>query len=67
MCQVDCDVCDGYGKITIADDKDIDDLFNKTSKAYRKARSKIQDKFKDISDEEAEKYLDTALNENKYA
>ena len=61
----ECDLCHGSGKVIRPDvvESPVEDPLSKDSKAYKKVKAKIKEKFKDISDEEAEHYLDSALNE----
>ena len=64
MITVDCDHCDGSGKIPEIKD-DINYLSIKQTESYQKAKARLISKNENLSDEEAEKLLDEAFEKEK--
>lgn len=64
MMMMDCDNCDGYGKVTVVDDE-IDYLVMKQTEGYQKAKKRLQASNENLSDEEAEQLLDEAFEKEK--
>lgn len=65
MMQVDCDTCDGRGKVEKPIEDDIDYLLSKESEHYKNAKEKIKSISETISDEQAEKILDEEIEKQK--
>ena len=60
MMMHDCEVCDGLGKIFVADDP-IDFLNKKNTEAYIESKEKLKQQAPDLKDEYIEKILDEEL------
>jgi hypothetical protein len=60
MMMQDCEVCDGLGKIFVADDP-IDFLNKKNTEAYIESKEKLKQQAPDLKDEYIEKILDEEL------
>jgi hypothetical protein len=60
----DCEECDGRGKIKKIDDE-IDYLTMKQTKSYKSAKTRLQKKHPNLSEDEAEKMLDKAFEKEK--
>ena len=63
MLMKDCDECDGRGKIQYVDDE-IDYLSQKQSLNFTEAKKRLAEKA-NISEDQAEKYLDDAHKKQK--
>ena len=64
MMLLDCDTCDGLGKVIVPDEDDIDYLA-KNTEHYQKAKEEIKKIDDKISDDEAEKILDEEIEKQK--
>lgn len=64
MIMINCEHCEGSGKIIIEDD-DLDYLVTKQQESYQKAKKNIKAIDENITDEQAERILDDELNKSK--
>ncbi len=64
MMKSDCHYCHGKGKIKVVDEE-IDYLAMKQTDGYRNAKSRLMSSHSDISEQEAEKLLDEAFENER--